>query len=317
MRLVVLSLLTLISTCTFAQNREVLGEYKIGIIGRDQEDAIYQAAHLGAQNAARALSQKYSIDVELLVLTPDKTQGDSQSGALGMLFVEDADGLIISPSDSDNIRSAVEFASEAGQSIIFFEESLKGIQPLASVVADETEAGRLAAQAILPKLPTQARVAVLTSAVDDERVQARLKGVREVLGYKRIEKIVATQPDYRSAIETIRQTIEADRNHYIQGWIFLDDWPLLGMPALPWKAGKLPCVAIQSSPSAFIYIDQGYVDALVVHPYYDWGYQSMEILVNKLYRGIDPDTTTLTTEPRVVDWRNVEDYRQNWKSWLR
>ena len=56
---------------THAQNREILGEYRIGIVGRDQGDAIYQGTHLGAQHAARELSEQYSIDVELLVFTPN------------------------------------------------------------------------------------------------------------------------------------------------------------------------------------------------------------------------------------------------------
>ena len=41
-----LTLLILLLWCNAleAQNRELLGEYKIGFVGRDQEDAIYQAA---------------------------------------------------------------------------------------------------------------------------------------------------------------------------------------------------------------------------------------------------------------------------------
>ena len=110
---------------------------------------------------------------------------------------------------------------------------------------------------------------------------------------------------------------EADRNDLIKGWVFLEDWPLLGMPALPWKPGKLPVVAIQSSPSAFIYVDQGYLDALVVHPYYDWGYKSVETMIEKLYNEQKPQNNIIRTKPRVVDWRNVEDYRDNWKKWLK
>lgn len=299
------------------QNREILAEYKIGVVGRDQEDAIYQAAHLGAIDAARALSEEYSIDVEVVVMTPDTARGDSQTNSLGRLFVEDADGLIISPSDPETIGPAVEFAKRQGQSVIFFEQSISGVEPLASVVADETEAGRLAARAILPRLPTKGRVAILTAKDPGPELEARLQGARQTLGYRRIYGIVESEPDYFAAIQAIRDAEEADRNHLIKGWLFLDDWPLLGMPALPWEPGDLPVVAIQSSPSAFLYIDQGYVDALVVHPYYDWGHTSMETLVKKLYRDVEPESRTIVTAPRVVDWRTVEDYRESWKAWLK
>lgn len=300
-----------------AQNRELLGEYRIGIVGRDQGDAIYQAAHEGAQSAALEMSRKYSIDVELVVYTPDRSQGSSQTTALAELFIENADGLIISPQDTETMRASVDFAMEQGQEVIFFESQLEGKQALASVLADEVEAGRMAGREILKKLPTKARVAILTSGNPGPELEQRMEGLREVIGYRRIQATVSCQPDYRSSIEAIRATEEADRNDLIKGWVFLEDWPLLGMPALPWKPGQLPVVAIQSSPSAFIYVDQGYLDALIVHPYYDWGYKSVETMVEKLHNNQAPENPVVRTTPRVVDWRNAEDYRDSWKQWLK
>ncbi len=300
-----------------AQNRELLGEYKIGIVGRDQEDPIYQAAQQGAQAAALELSKKYSIDVELRIYTPDKTQGGSQTTSLAELFIENADGLIISPQDTNAVRASINFALEQGQQIVFFERQLDNCEPLAAILADEVEAGRLAGRAILKELPTKGRIAILTSQVPGTELQQRMEGLREVLGYRRIQTTVACEPNYQSAIETIRAAEANDRNDLIKGWVFLEDWPLLGMPALPWKANELPVVAIQSSPSAFIYVDQGYLDALIVHPYYDWGYQSVESLVENLHNGQPPVAPIVRTTPRIVDWRNAEDYRNDWKKWLK
>ncbi|MEN8861710.1 MAG: substrate-binding domain-containing protein, partial [Lentimonas sp.] len=252
-----LSLATLfIASALNGQNREVLAEYKIGIIGRDQEDVIYQATHLGAQTAARELSVKYSIDVELLVLTPNKQQGGNQEISMAELFIANADGFIISPANPDIIRPSVLFAIEQGQEIVYFERELSGTSPLAAILADETNAGRLAGEAILKKLPTKGRVAILTSKHPDIALNQRLEGLRDTLGYRRIESIITCEPNYMSAIQAIRAAEEADRNDLIKGWVFLDDWPLLGLPALPWEPNKLPTVAIQSSPTAFMYIDQ-------------------------------------------------------------
>jgi len=314
------STLLLAASCTLslqAQNREILGEFKVGIVGRDQGDAIYQATHLGAETAARELSEKYSIDVEALVLTPSREQGANQEISMAELFIENADGFIISPSSIEAVGPAIEFAMQQGQEVVFFESELENIQPLASIIADEAAAGRLAGKTILKKLPTKGRVAILTSKTPDAGLIARLEGLRATLGYRRIQTIASCEPNYLSAIDTIRATEEADRNDLISGWVFLDDWPLLGMPALPWKAGELPVVAIQSSPSAFIYIDQGYVDALVVHPYYDWGYMSMVAIVEKLFKRETPEKSVVLTVPRVVDWRNIEEYRNSWKIWLK
>lgn len=313
------SLFILLTFCQIAsgQNREILGEYKIGIVGRDRENIIYQAAHLGAKDAARELSAKYSIDVELLIATPEASQGGSQATSLAELFLDEADGIIISPRTDPVVASSIEFALREGQEMVFFENQLKGIKPMAAILADEKEAGRLAGKAILKKLPTKGRVAILTSTAPTAELKERLAGVRAALGYRRIEKIIATEPDYHAAVQTIREAQEADRNDWIKGWIFLEDWPLLGMPALPWKPGKLPVVAIQSSPSAFIYTDKGYIEALIVHPYYEWGYTSVETMVEKLHNNTTPESTTILTQPRVVDWRNLDAYRKDWQTWFK
>ncbi len=300
-----------------AQNREILGEFRIGIIGQDQDDPIYQATQIGAQRAALQLSRDLSIDVEVVIATPNRTLGADQSIALGKLFIGDTDGILISPGDSEIVRPAVEFAIEQGQEMVFFETAIEGIEPLASFTADEETAGRLAAKAILRKLPSTGRIAILTSNTPSPTLKKRLAGARAVLGYRRIEKIVTCNEDYRSAIEAIIKAEEEDRNDLIRGWLFLDDWPLKGLPALPWKPGKLPCVTIQSSPTAFLYIDQEYVDTLVVHPYYEWGYQGVETLVNKLFKDITPGNRLKQSEPTLIDWKNVDQYRQDWADWLR
>lgn len=263
------------------------------------------------------MSERYSIDVELRVFTPDIEQGGSQAASLATLFIEDADGIILSPSDPESLRPSIEFALEQAQAVVFFEHSVEGIDPLAAYLADEVEAGRLAAQALLKQLPTRGRVAILVSNASDASMQARLAGAREILGYRRIETVVPCAPDYQAAIESIRATQEADINGLIQGWLLLHDWPLRGMPALPWEPGKMPCVAIQSSPTACMYIDQGYVDALIVHPYYEWGQSSMTALINMLHKQETPAERIQYAVPRVIDWRNIDHYRESWKQWLK
>ena len=304
-------------TILCAQNRELLGEYRIGIVGQDKKDLIYQATHEGAQTAALELGQKYSIDIELIVFTPEKSQGGSQTDALAQLFIENADGLLISPQDTEAVHASIDFATAHGQEIVFFESEIKGCKPLALVLADELEAGRMAGREVLKRLPTKGRVAILTNEKPSAELEQRMEGLREVLGYRRIETIVTCTADYQSSIEAIRTAERIDRNDLIKGWVFLEDWPLLGMPALPWGAGEIPVVVIQSSPSVFMYVDQGYLDALVVHPYYEWGYKGVETLVEKLHHNRTPANYIVRTDPRVVDWRNVEEYRESWKKWLK
>ncbi len=306
----------LIASCVFAQNREMLGEYRIGIVGQDREDSIYQATQLGAMDAAHAISKRDSIDVEVVVLTPDSSLGQDQESSLSKLFINNADGIIISPGTESTTHSAIRFAQEQGQKIIFFETELEDFNPLAAIVADEYKAGLLAGQTIKEYLPSRARIAILMATNPNLAQKERLRGVRNAIGYKAIEAIVQCEPNYFSAIEAIRNAEDKDRNDLINGWIFLDDWPLIGMPAYPWKAGERPSVAIQSSPTAFIHIDQGYLNALVVHPYYEWGRMSVETLVERLHNDKFPDSPRMETEPQIINQFNIKDYRKKWHQWL-
>ena len=82
-----------------------------------------------------ALSQQYFIDVEV-VLTPELADGQTQSSALGELFIEGADGFIISPEVSHEVNDSIRFAVEAGQKAVF--ESLQAPNSaLIRVIADE------------------------------------------------------------------------------------------------------------------------------------------------------------------------------------
>ena len=234
------AVLLLSGSALHAQNHEILGEYKIGIVGRDYyEGAIYQAAHLGAKDAALELSQKYSIDVELLVATPTLAQGGSQPESLAELFIDAADGFIISPSAKTVMALTVQFAQEQEQEVVYFESALPGTEPLAAIIADEFAAGQMAAKAILKELPTQGRVGILTSNAPSPQLEDRLRGARAVLGFRRIQATVQTAPDYRSAIQALEQAVKNDRNDQITGWIFLEDWPPGFLRFLGSQTGRL------------------------------------------------------------------------------
>ena len=124
--------------------------------------------------------------------------------SLAELFIENADGLIISPENTEAVRASIDFAIQQGQEVVFFESQISDLDSLTSVLADEVEVGRLAGRAILAKLPTKARVAILTSATPGV-LEQRMTGLREVLNYRRIETTITCAPDYLSAIEAIQR----------------------------------------------------------------------------------------------------------------
>lgn len=300
-----------------AQNNELLGSYKIVFIGKDKESSKYKAVFSGIKDAAKALGKEYSIEIEVLELSPMQGQKEAQSKAIIQSFLKNVDGIILSPSANENLNSVLKLTEFHKKEIVLLEQSLDSITPLLTVQPNEIEAGKLLAKAILKQLPTQGRVAILTSTEPSAIFKDRMKGVKSILGYKRIETVIQTEPNYKSAIKSIQQAEDNDVDHYIKGWIFLDDWALRGMSDLPWKPNTLPLVTLQSSATTNLFYDLDYLNAMVLHPYHEWGYKASETLIRKLFKKQNPSSPVYIPKPIFVNWENIELYKKYWNQWLR
>ena len=299
-----------------AQNNELLGSYKIAFIGKDKESSKYKAIFSGVKDAAKTLGEELSIEVEVFELSPIQDQEDTQLEAIIQSFLKNVDGIILSPAEKENLSTALKLIQFHKKEIVLLEQPVSSVASLMSIQPNEVQAGKLAAKALLKELPTQGRVAILTSSQPSATLEQRMKGVKSILGYKRIETIIKTEPNYKSALKSIKQAEDNDVDRYIKGWLFLDDWGLRGMPDLPWQPNALPLVAIQSSVTTNLLYDLGYLNAIVLHPYHDWGYQASEVLIKKMFKKKSPANNVIIPEPILVNWENIEIYKKYWREWL-
>ena len=315
----VISLLVLLnfSLALQAQNNELLGFYKIVFIGKDKESSKYKAVFSGIKDAAKSLGEEFSIEVEVIEFSPIRTQSGAQSKAIVQSFLKNVDGIILSPSEKENLSSVLELTQFYQKEVVLLEQNVDSITPLLSIQSDEVKAGQLMAKAILKKLPTQGRVAILTSSEPSPIYEDRMKGVKSILGYKRIEAVIQTKPDYKSALKSIKQAIDEDENQDIKGWVFLDDWALRGTPDLPWKPNSIPLITIQSSVMTNLFYVLRFLESMVLHPFHDWGYQASKTLIEKLFTKQNPDSNVLIFNPTLINWENIDAYEAHWKQWLR
>ena len=40
-------------------------------------------------------------------------------------------------------------------------------------------------------------------------------------------------------------------------------------------------------------------------------------MIEKLHNKREPEEIIVRTKPRIVNWRNAEEYRDSWKKWLK
>ena len=69
-------------------------------------------------------------------------------------------------------------------------------------------------------------------------------------------------------------------------------------------------------PLPLEYVRKGQVQVLVGQPYYDWGYKSVEMIINRRHNGVSPENPMVYAEFDVVTPENVDDFAKNWDKWL-
>ena len=307
-----------LSELLYGQNNELLGSFKIGYLGKDFECAKSKTIFKGINDAAALLEKKYSIEIEAIELTPPNTiENSSQTNAISKAFFESIDGIILNPIESEKKKliPILELIKINNIQVIFVESQIKSFIPLTYIKPDELNAGKLLAKVIMNNLPTGGRVAIL-STNNSLQYEERLQGVKDILGYKRIEKIIYSNPSHLDALTEIQKARSEDRNHYINGWIFLDDWALRGDSSLKLEELK-PLVSIQSSAITNHYFELGYLEALVIHPYYDWGLEASKVMIEKIYKNINPNCTLIQLPPILINKNNYDYYKDKWEEWIK
>ena len=105
-------------------------------------------------------------------------------------------------------------------------------------------------------------------------------------------------------------------NPDITGWAMIGGWPLFTDNALKWQPGTVKCVAVDALPPELAYLRSGHVQLLLAQQVYEWGYRSVEHLINKIHLKKDPPAVKDVSPLVPVTRDNVDEFAKNWEKWL-
>src|ERR1051325_2022109 len=88
--------LGILGATAWAENRKIT----IGVVAKSQSNPVFQAAHQGAQDAAKELGAKYGLDVTINIQTPPQEDAQKQAQAVEQLARQGVDGIAVSCSDA-------------------------------------------------------------------------------------------------------------------------------------------------------------------------------------------------------------------------
>ncbi|KMS64629.1 hypothetical protein BVRB_018310, partial [Beta vulgaris subsp. vulgaris] len=118
----------------------------------------------------------------------------------------------------------------------------------------------------------------------------------------------------QDAAARVEQVMQA--NPDVTGWAMIGGWPLFTENALKWTPGSVQVVAVDALPAQLAYIRSGHVPVLLAQQCYEWGYRSVEHLVNKIVFKKDPPAVKDVSALIPVTKDNVDAFAKNWDKWL-
>jgi ribose transport system substrate-binding protein len=294
---------------------------KIGVVAKSISNAVFQAAHKGAQDAASELGPKYGVEVEIEIRTPTDEDPQKQAEAIEALARAGVDGIAVSCSESNTVTPSIDRAVGRGIPIICFDSDAAQSKRFAYYGTDDATCGQRVMSELAKAMGDKGTIAILAGNQSAPNLQARVAGVREELKKHPSMKELNDGKGVFYHQETPEKAAEAvanaqNANPGIEGWAMVGGWPLFTTNALKWKPGTVKVVSVDALPAQLGYLKSGHVQLLLAQDCYGWGHKSVEILLDKIVKKQDPP------QPRVIDPLTAvtpdmaDEYAKNWEKWL-
>ena len=289
----------------------------IGLVAKSQGNPVFQAARVGAMDAAKELSAKHGLNIKIDWRTPNEEDSQKQAEAIEQLVLAGAEGIAVSCSDANKLTDAINSAVDNGVPVATFDSDAPASKRFVTYGVDDLECGIQTMAELAKVMKGKGIVAVLAGNPNAPNLQRRVQGIRQEAAKFpgiTIRDVYYHKETPQDAAAKIEQVMQA--NPDITGWAFIGGWPLFTENALKWKPGTIQCVSVDALPAQLAYIRSGHVPVLLGQQCYQWGYRSVELLIQKIVEKKNPPAVKEISALVPVTPSNVEEYSKNWAKWL-
>src|SRR3984957_19217301 len=291
--------------------------YTIGVVAKSQGNPVFQAARVGAQDAARELGAKYGIEIKIDWRTPNEEDAQKQAEAIEQLVLAGADGIAVSCSDANKLTDAINSAVKNGVPVATFVSDAPASKRFVTYGVDDIKCGEQVMDELAKIMDGKGTVAILAGNQNAPNLQKRVLGVKKAAKKYPGIKILNTyyhKETPQDAAAKVEQVMQA--NPDTTGWAMIGGWPLFTDNALKWPPGTVKCVSVDALPAELAYLRSGHVQMLLAQQVYEWGYRSTEHLINKIYLKKNPPAIQDVSPLVPVTKYSVDECAKNWEKWL-
>ena len=291
--------------------------YVIGLVAKSQGNPVFQAARVGAEQAAKELGEKHNINIRIDWRTPNEEDAQKQAEAIEQLVLSGAHGIAVSCSDANKLTDAINSAVRDGVPVATFDSDAPASRRFVSYAVDDVQCGEQVMEELAKAMGGKGVVAILAGNQNAPNLQKRVQGVKNVAAKYPNIKIRETfyhKETPQDAAARVEQVMQSHPD--ITGWAMIGGWPLFTDNALKWAPGSVKCVSVDALPAQLQYLRSGHVQVLLAQQVFEWGYRSVEHLINKLHLKKNPPAVKDVSELVRVTKDNVDEFSKNWSKWL-
>jgi len=310
-------LLLLLCALALSVSAQTKKNYTFGLVAKSQGNPVFQAARVGANDAARDLGKKYNVAIKIDWRTPNEEDAQKQAEAIEQLALGGADGIAVSCSDANKLTDAINSAVRNGVPVATFDSDAPASKRFVTFGVDDVKCGEQVMEELAKIMNGKGVIAILAGNQNAPNLQKRVQGVKNVA--KKYPGIKIRDTYYhketpQDAAAKVEQVMQA--NPDITGWAMIGGWPLFTDNALKWAPGTVKCVSVDALPPELQYLRSGHVQLLLAQQVYEWGYRSIEHLFNKIALKKDPASIKDVSPLIPVTKANVDEFAKNWEKWL-
>src|SRR5256886_474863 len=291
--------------------------FTIGLVAKSQSNPVFQAARIGATDAARDLGRQHGIEIKIDWRTPNEEDAQKQAEAIEQLVLAGGDGIAVSCSDANKLTDAINSAVKNGVAVATFDSDAPASKRFVTFGIDDIKCGEQVLDELAKIMEGKGTIAILAGNQNAPNLQKRVQGVknaaRKYPGLK-IRDTYYHKETPQDAAAKVEQVMQA--NPDINGWAMIGGWPLFTANALKWPPGTVKCVAVDALPPELAYLRIGHVQLLLAQQCYEWGYRSVEHLINKVYLKKDPASAKDVSPLVPVTKDKADEFEKKWEKWL-
>ena len=265
---------------------------KIGLIAKSSTNPVFLSARTGAEAAAKELTQKYNVPVEIAWLTPPTEDGQVQAQRIAQAVNEGANAILISCSDAGKVNGAIDDAVARGVAVMTFDSDAPESKRFAFYGVDDVKTGQAVMQELAKQMDGKGSIAILAGNQNAPNLRKRVEGVKQEAANHPEIKIIDTFYHIETPQDAAAEVIRV-QNAYpqIQGWAMIGGWPLFTQTLLTdLDPKKVKIVAVDGLPAMLAYVDKGLAPVLLAQPTYLWGYESVNRIFDKVHLKKDVPT---------------------------